>query len=101
MIIYSVTVTIEESVHLNWLNWMQARHIPDVMDTGYFTRFEIRKLVEPAPEPGHKTYNIQYHCRSMKDLQRYQGLEAERLQKEHQLQFNGRYAAFRTILESI
>ncbi len=37
MIIYNVTVKIDNDVVAEWLNWMQTVHIPDVMQTGYFT----------------------------------------------------------------
>jgi len=36
MIIYSVTVNIDDSVHDEWVTWMKEVHIPDVMATGYF-----------------------------------------------------------------
>ena len=101
MIIYSVTVSIESEIHDEWLNWMLARHIPDVMETGYFSRYDVRRLLEPAPEPGHQTYNIQYQCKSMEQLERYQQLEAPRLQKDHQLRYRDRFAAIRTILADV
>ena len=31
MIVYSVTVNIENEVHDDWLSWMKNKHIPDVM----------------------------------------------------------------------
>ncbi len=101
MIIYSVTISIEQAVQRDWLSWMQVRHIPDVMDTGYFLRYEMRRLLDPAPEAGHETYNIQYHCRSLVDLDEYLDKEAARLQEDHHLRYQGRYAAIRTILESV
>ena len=45
-IIYNVTVNIDDSVHDEWLEWMQTQHIPDVMSTGYF--LEKKNLQDPG-----------------------------------------------------
>ena len=36
MIIYNVTINIEEAATAEWLAWMQETHIPDVIATGKF-----------------------------------------------------------------
>jgi hypothetical protein len=36
VIIYSVTVSIEQDSSAEWLEWMTSVHIPDVMNAGYF-----------------------------------------------------------------
>ncbi len=99
MIIYNVTVNIENDVHEEWLNWMKETHIPDVMKTGYFleNRF-CRVLVE---EESGMTYSIQYTCASMADLEEYYSQQAPRLQKEHQDRYVGKFVAFRTLLEVV
>ena len=45
MFIYNVTVTLKDSIHQDWLKWMQEVHIPDVMRTGYFVENKLCKLV--------------------------------------------------------
>ncbi|MEM6344601.1 MAG: DUF4286 family protein [Bacteroidota bacterium] len=101
MITYSVTVTLESVIESDWLRWMQTQHIPDMMSTGFFEDFAIRRLLDPAPDPGSSTFNMQYSCKSMKVLQQYQATAAKMLQAEHEKRYRGRYAAFRTILEEI
>lgn len=98
MFIYNVTVTLEESVHDEWLRWMREIHIPDVMRTGFFTENKICKLLVEEKET---TYAIQYTFRKMEDLNAYQKEHAPRLQKEHSEKFKNKFAAFRTILEII
>jgi hypothetical protein len=41
MILYNVTVSIDESVEKEWLQWMKEVHIPDVMNTGLFVSSKI------------------------------------------------------------
>lgn len=98
MYIYNVTVTLEESIHQEWLSWMKESHIPEVMRTGFFTEHKICKVMSEEPET---TYAIQYTFRTMEDMHTYQREHAPRLQKEHSEKFKDKFAAFRTILEII
>ena len=56
MYIYNVTVTLEESIHDEWVKWMKETHIPDVMRTGYFTENKFCKLLVEEKET---TYAVQ------------------------------------------
>lgn len=98
MIIYSVTVTIDQQIETDWTTWMHEVHIPDVMNTGYFLSSHFQKLLEPVPEPGTATFNIQYHCESMNAYESYQEKAAPALQADHTERFRDRFVAFRTIL---
>ena len=98
MYIYNVTITLEKDIHNEWLRWMQEVHIPDVMRTGLFTEHKICKLITEELET---TYAIQYTVRTMDDLHKYQKEFAPKLQAEHKNKFNGKFAAFRTVLEII
>lgn len=99
MIIYNVTVSIDEAVHDEWLQWMRQTHIPDVMRTGLFLESRISKI--HAEEQGGLAYAIAYLSESMEDLERYQAEHAPRLQKDHSERFAGRFAAFRTYMEVV
>ncbi|KAA3646829.1 MAG: DUF4286 family protein [Bacteroidetes bacterium] len=99
MIVYSVTINVEDDIHKEWLTWMKETHIPDVMETGFFIDNRFLKVISHNAEETGQTYNIQYSCPSMKDLHQYQAHHAPRLQKEHNDKFEGRFVAFRTLLE--
>jgi hypothetical protein len=99
MIIYNVTVNIENDVREEWLNWMKSKHIPDVMSTGYFIDYKICKVL--VDEEQGTTYSIQYSCESHENLQEYQKLHAPRLQKEVADKYANKFVAFRTLLEVI
>lgn len=98
MFIYNVTVTLEDSIHNEWVKWMKETHIPDVMRTGLFTENKLCKVLSEELET---TYAIQYTFRTMDNMNRYQKEHAPRLQKEHTEKFKDKFAAFRTILEII
>ena len=99
MVIYNVTINIEDDVHHQWLKWMQEVHIPEVMSTGLFIENKIcRVLVE---EESGTTYSIQYTCKSINDYHKYKNEYAAKLQEEHIKKFAGKFVAFRTLLEVI
>jgi len=100
MIIYNVTVNIEESIQQEWLAWMKKTHIPEVMNTGMFVSAKMsRVLVEE--QMGGITYSIQYSCESKAKLDEYQVKFAPQLQREYAKKYQGKFVAFRTLLEVI
>jgi len=99
MIIYNVTINIDESVHDEWLKWMKE-HIPEVLGTGKFTEAKLtRVLVEE--EKGGVTYSIQYRAKSREALDRYYAEDANRLRGDGLKKFADKMLAFRTELEII
>lgn len=96
MILYNVTVSIDDSVHEDWLKWMKEKHIPDVMNTGCFIESRISRV--HGEEDGGLTFAIGYLCPDKETYERYQMEFAPALQKEHGERYAGRFAAFRTLL---
>ena len=99
MFIYNVTVNIADDAHNEWLKWMKETHIPDVIKTGCFIDSQILKVLYVDDE-GH-TYSIQYKFLEMADIEKYQKEFAPALQAEHSKKFDGKYAAFRTLLQIV
>lgn len=99
-IVYNVTVIIDHSVHEEWLGWMKSTHIPNVMATGFFESYQMQKIME-STNPDGVTYAIQYLLPNKEALDRYQKEEAPKLQEEHTSKYQGKFGAFRTIMELI
>jgi len=99
MIIYNVTVSVEESIKTDWLNWMNIEHIPEVMATGVFTKAQINRVIIQGDS--NNTFAIAYTCPSMKDLHQYQIKFAPELQQKHIARYGDKAVAFRTIMEVI
>ena len=100
MIIYNVTVNVDESIHNDWLNWMQNKHINDVLATGLFTNAKMVRVVVEE-EMGGTTYAVQYFTDSRAKLEDYYQNHAPRLRKEGVQLFADKMLAFRTELEVI
>ena len=99
MIIYSVTVKIDNGVHDEWLHWMKTIHIPDVMATKLFIEHRIAKIM--VDDDDGINYSIQYTCNNMDTLEQYQRDHAPRLQAEHTKRYKDKFVAFRTLLEVV
>ncbi len=97
MIIYNVTINVNADVAEEWLGWMTATHIPEVMSTGLFLDNRICRVL--ADDDGGITYAVQYTCADMATYERYKNEHAPRLQAETQKHYGGKFAAFRTLLE--
>ncbi len=100
MIIYNVTINIHESVHDQWMDWMQNKHIADVLATGKFTAARMVKVLVEE-EMGGVTYSIQYTTDCKETLQRYYDEDADRLREEGLRLFGDKMLAFRTELELV
>lgn len=99
MIIYNVTVNIDHAAQDEWVKWMRDVHIPDVMATGYFLENRFARVL--VDDQGGATYSIQYLCKNMADLEEYQRDHAARLRADHTKKFEGKFVAFRTLLETV
>lgn len=99
MIIYNVTVNVDADIAQEWLHWMRTVHIPDVMATGLFLDNRVCRVLNVEDE-GH-TYAIQYTCADMATYERYAEVHAARLQNETRKRYEGRFVAFRTLLEVV
>ena len=100
MYIYNVTINIEESAHKKWRQWMQEKHIPDMLATGKFSK-ALMSRVQVEEEMGGLTYSVQYTTDPKETLNKYYQEDANRLRKEIQQLFPNQFVAFRTELEII
>ena len=96
-ILYNVTVNIDHEIEEEWLHWMRDTHIPDVLKTGFFLEARMCRVL--ADDMGGQTYSMQYLAPDMQSYKKYIHEEAPRLQEEYNTRYEGKYVAFRTILE--
>lgn len=99
MYIYNVTINIQEEVHEAWLKWMKEEHIPDMLNTGKFTKALMTRVMV-TEEMGGITYSVQYTAKTRELLKRYYEEDAADLRSRTK-PFEGKFVAFRTELEII
>lgn len=97
MIIYSVTVEVNAGIAPEWLAWMRATHVPEVLATGCFSGCRIGVQLEPAPPAGSVIYVLDYSSPSPTELARYREQFAPALQLAHTTRYGTHARASRTV----
>jgi len=100
MYIYNVTTNVDESIHLEWLNWMKEKHIPEMLSTGKFSNAKMSQVMIEE-EMGGITYSVQYTTDSSETLEAYFKEDAPKLRSEANRLFKDKIIAFRTELKVI
>lgn len=99
MIIYNVTINIDDSIHDEWLVWIKE-HIPQVLATGKFDKATLTKILVDE-EMGGQSYSVQYRSYSREALDSYYREDADRLRTEGMKRFADKMLAFRTELQIV
>lgn len=99
MYIYNVTINIEDSVHYEWLTWIQG-HIQEVLETGRFASAKLAQVLVDE-EMGGTTYSVQYIANTREDLDAYYKNDAPKLRSDGMKKFADKMVAFRTELKVV
>ena len=100
MIIYNVTTHVDSSIHDEWLEWMKQTHIPEMMQTGCFTKFQMVRMME-ADETEGPTYATQYYAESKADYERYMAMNAMPLLKAGIDMWGDKTISFRSLMQIV
>jgi hypothetical protein len=97
VLIYQVQVKPDASIHDDWVAWMEEVHIPEVMATGCFTKYEMLC----GQDEGNSVYVIRYFAAHRSDYEHYASEFAAKLQLSHTERYEGKFIAQRLILEEL
>ena len=100
MIVYNVTIKVDNEVTDAWVNWMKSEHMPELMSTGLFIDCRLCRLLEQDEVEG-VTYTAQYSLAGMDQYNDYIETHAEKMRDKSFKLFGGKFAAFRTVMEVI
>lgn len=100
MFIYNVTTHVEPSIEAQWLQWMKHEHLPQMLETQYFERAHLFRVIT-QDDQGGVSYAAQYVCHSREDYEHYVAENAQQLRQAAQDQFGEKILSFRTELEEI
>ena len=104
MILYNVTINVEDDLHDEWLDWMLNEHIPKVMETGMFRTYKMFRIISRiSEEETGTTYSIQYFADTLEKYDIYREVYAPTLQQQTLDRFgtSNLPMAFRTVLEEV
>jgi hypothetical protein len=92
MIVYEITADVNGELVRKFEAFMREKHIPDLLETGYFESAEIAKSSE-------ELYRIRYLTKDLRTLEKYFETDAERLRAAFQKEFPAGIEVSREILE--
>jgi hypothetical protein len=95
-----MTIGIDRDVEQEWLQWIQEKHIPDVMKTGMFVSSKMFKVLHDNDD-STVSYSIQYYAESIQHVTQYLQIFAPRIVEEHREKFINKHVAFQTLLEEV
>lgn len=100
MIIYNVTVKVEQQIADEWLKWLLHEHIPSIMQTKCFVDYKVVRLlgVDDAEGP---TYAIQYSAESRGDYERYIEMHSSEMRQRSFDKWGNRFISFRSLMEVV
>lgn len=98
MFVYNVTIKMNWSIHNNWLQWMKEEHMPEMIATGCFTKYQLLRLLEVDDEEG-PTYAAQYYAESKAFYNQYIE-QFSTLQREKGIKkWGNQFIAFRSLMQ--
>ena len=100
MIIYNVTVKVEEQIAVAWLKWLLDEHIPAIIQTKCFVDYKVVRLLEVDDSEG-PTYAIQYYADSKADYNRYIEMHSGKMRRISFEKWGEQFIAFRSVMEVV
>ena len=100
MVVYNVTVKVQQAIADAWLGWLKEEHIPDIIATGCFTHATILRLLEVDDSEG-PTYAVQYHGANRELYNKYISSFADDMRKRGTDKWGDKFIAFRTVMQIV
>jgi hypothetical protein len=99
MILYNVTVILDEDIHESWINWLKRDCLKNMMATDHFISHRVLKVLD-SPNEGF-TYCIQFIAESLEKYNNYKHLTVDLLENNAPAEFMNKFVVFSTLMEFI
>lgn len=94
---YTVRINLDKCMEANWLTYMLEKHIRDVLDTGYFSKASLKKIIKET-ESSSVEYSVEYLAASLSAIEEYREKCSPALQKDVLDKFGNKFTAEREVL---
>lgn len=99
MLLFNVTVIIEEDTVDKWLKWMTDIHIPQMMATECFVSNRLLKLLD-SPNEG-VTYCVQYIAENESEYDRFKNHHEQLFTAEMYTTFPNKVLSFSSLMQFV
>lgn len=99
MILYNITVIIEESIETDWLKWINQYFVPEALSSNLLVSSRLLKVLD-SPNEG-STFCLQFIADNIQNYNEFKNLHASALLDEHALEFKNKSVFFSSVMEFI
>ena len=99
MLLFNVTVIIEDASAADWLAWMKEIHIPQLMATDCFVSYRFLKIVD-SPNEG-TSYCVQFIAEVKTNHQTFLDLHEQQFIAEMYAKYPNKLVTFSTLMEFV
>ncbi|MDR1876732.1 MAG: DUF4286 family protein [Flavobacteriaceae bacterium] len=100
MIIYSESFHVEKDIEQEWVQWMKDVIIPEIHQTGKFSKAVFAKVVSHSDKSGD-TYSVQYYAKDKKELNDFYSYHYPKISQLLFNKFGTQVLPFKTELDII
>ena len=100
MIVYNITIKVENDIVGHWMEWQKQVHIPEILSTGLFHDHRFYQLLEQDESDG-ATFVIQFFASELSLYNEYIEKYAPLLRNKAFQKWGNKFIAFRTVLSSV
>ncbi|WMJ72082.1 DUF4286 family protein [Cytophagaceae bacterium ABcell3] len=98
MILYNVTISVDHEVHAELIEYVQKKHVPQVMASGLVIENKVLRLLSAPNADQGVTYSVQYFVKNMSDYEKLDYYESD-VYKTFPEKFRNKFFEFRTVME--
>lgn len=99
MILYNITIVIENGVQNEWLDWMRMQFIQPSMSTKLFESSQLMKVID-SPNEG-TTYCLQFLAPNPGNIQLYKEQYEPEMMRSMHSRFANRFVSFSSLMEFV
>ena len=99
MVLYNITVIIEDKIQREWLEWMNSEFIPAAMNTGLFSSKRLLTVLG-SPNEGI-TYCLQLIAENIGSFHDFKQHHEPAIMAAHASRFANSFVSFSTLMEFV
>ncbi len=100
MVIYNVTIKIDNDIESEWITWQREVYIPGIMASGFFHDHQFSKLISHEEEDG-KTYVMQFYAKDKNAFENYKDQYADRLRDISLKKWGKKFIVLESLLAAV
>jgi hypothetical protein len=98
MLIFNTTFLVSDKVHGAWIKWVHEKHIPFMLDSGFFSLPQVAKIIANEEQEG-TSFSVQFHVLNMDMLILWNNEYGAVFQESFSQMFGTEALFFTTVLE--